>query len=194
MSSTGIESTISVIRESLQPMLEKQSAQLMSQYDKNGDGVVEFAEVLSCVPGFSKMAKVQQDVVRENLRVEFDKWDINKDGKVEKHEFAKFVENTTIALIRGQIEQVEQQMKMQLVATFAQFDKNSDGFLHREEFEELHKFEVERAADDATKAIGEQIMNFEEMDENHDEQVSFDEYWNRSYRIYQASIVKTIKA
>ena len=101
-----------MMREGLGPLLEKQAVMLMAQYDQNGDGIVEFEEVLMCVPGYADMPDVAKDVVKENLRSEFDKWDVNKDGKVEKHEFAKFIENTTVEMIKPQIEEAEKEMKL----------------------------------------------------------------------------------
>ena len=190
---TDKKDTLDILRENLAPLLEKQAVMLMAQYDKNGDGVVEFEEVLQCVPGFEAMPAVQKDVVKESLRGEFDKWDINKDGKVEKHEFAKFIENTTMELIKGQILEAEKQLKLQIVANFAKFDKNGDGFLDKAEFDEMLQSELENCDSEDTKAAAVDIMNWEEMDANKDSKISFDEYWDRSYAVYQQQIVKQMK-
>ena len=190
---TDKKDTYELLRENLGPLLEKQADMLMAQYDTNGDGIIEFEEVLMCVPGYADMPDVAKDVVKENLRSDFDKWDVNKDGKVEKHEMAKFMENTTMEMMKPQIEEAEKALKLEIAASFAKADKDEDGFLNKEEFDAMLIDVLENDEDEQSKEFTKETMNWDLMDTNKDDKISFEELWNRASAIAQRSMVEEMK-
>ena len=79
------------------------------------------------------------------------------------------------------------------MASFAKADKDEDGFLDREEFDAMLIAEMEDADDEETKAFCKETMNWDLMDTNKDDKISFEEYWNRAYAVYQLKVVETMK-
>ena len=146
-----------------------------------------------CVPGYADMPDVAKDVVKESLRSEFDKWDVNKDGKVEKHEVAKFMENTTMEMMKPQIEEAEKALKLEIAASFAKADKDEDGFLNKEEFDAMLIDVLENDKNEQDKEFTKETMNWDLMDTNKDDKISFEELWNRASAIAQRSMVEEMK-
>jgi Ca2+-binding EF-hand superfamily protein len=73
----------------MRKQLEPAADELMAQFDKNGDGVIEFSEFMPAdlpLPDEAKAEMIKQ----------FQNMDINKDGKVERHEIMTFMENAAM--------------------------------------------------------------------------------------------------
>jgi Ca2+-binding EF-hand superfamily protein len=70
-----------MLRKELEPVADA----LMAERDTNGDGVIEFSEFVPEILNLDAETKAE-------MAEEFNKYDLNKDGKVEKSEVMEFME------------------------------------------------------------------------------------------------------
>ena len=94
-------------------------------------------------------------------------------------------------IITPQIEAEEKKMKVTVAGAFAEHDENDDGFLSKEEFDKMTISECEKAGENIE--VAKEIMIWEEMDVNKDNKISFEEYWDRTFFVYQKEVVKQMK-
>ena len=128
--------------------------------DADGDGAIDFEEFKSLythlggtvespsaelTSGESTTVESDSGPEEHPLRKQFDKYDLNNDGVLDKPEVAKMLESLGYAS--------DPKYHDELMQSFARFDINDDGVITPDEFDELWEFLVRGITPDTVAYI-----------------------------------------
>lgn len=135
------------------------------ELDANGDGTLSREEVRV---GYGKYFGIVVD--EEELDALFNSIDIDGSGKIEYSEFVLASMNEQQLLSEDRLKQA-----------FAMFDKDGSGFIDADEVKATLGF---------SKSLNEDAVNklIEEVDQNHDKKISFEEFANMMRKLAAAEV------
>lgn len=104
-------------------------------FDKNSDGLINFAEFLTGISILSTKSTLEQ-----KLHFSFDVYDFNGDGKIDRDELKRLLK---ASLGENSVPMEEAAMDALVGQTFDDADTNKDGFI---DFEEYHQMVIKHTA------------------------------------------------